>query len=243
MEIMKQPTKADTVYQALRQAIIEQDLKPGAKLPEDEIGTPFGISRTVVREALARLHTDGLVSTGGKRTATVATPSLEEAKDVFRVRRALEREAIRMVADKWTPEIAARFAGHLREEDAARAAGDMKLSVRLAERFHILLAELTENAILLGYMTQLVSRCSLILSVYGRPHSADCSVCEHGGIVEALAAGRPEEAVKLMDRHIVSVETRTLDRDAGEGPSLADILSRHAGDLDLEGNEAGPKRL
>ena len=48
-------TRSDTAYHALRQAIIEQALKPGAKLPEDEIGNHFGMSRTLVRAALARL--------------------------------------------------------------------------------------------------------------------------------------------------------------------------------------------
>ncbi|WP_346910307.1 GntR family transcriptional regulator, partial [uncultured Roseibium sp.] len=59
---------------------MEQDLKPGAKLPEDEIGAPFGISRTIVRQALARLQSDGLVEAGRKRTATVARPSLKRPR-------------------------------------------------------------------------------------------------------------------------------------------------------------------
>lgn len=230
----KNQSKADMVYLALRQAIMEQDLKPGAKLPEDEIGAPFGISRTIVRQALARLQSDGLVEAGRKRTATVARPSLEEAKDVFRVRRALEREAIRIVSERWSDDIAATLKAHVAEEDEARKTGDLRISVRLAERFHILLAELTENEILLGYMTQLVSRCSLILAIYGRPHSTDCAVCEHGDILSALEKGDPEAAVRLMDDHVGSLEARALNQDAGEGPSLVDILSRHAGEIGLD---------
>ncbi|WP_346910309.1 FCD domain-containing protein [uncultured Roseibium sp.] len=150
------------------------------------------------------------------------------------MRRALEREAIRIISERWSEEVAAALKAHVAEEDEARKTGDLRISVRLAERFHILLAELTENEILLGYMTQLVSRCSLILAIYGRPHSSDCAVCEHGDILTALEKGDPEAAVRLMDDHVGSLEARALNQDAGEGPSLVDILSRHAGEIGLD---------
>jgi DNA-binding GntR family transcriptional regulator len=231
---MKKPTRADTVYLALRQAIIEQDLGPGTKLPEDEIGGPFGISRTLVRQALARLQADGLVETGGKRSATVARPSLEQSKDVFRVRRALEREVVRIVSENWSPSFGAVLEGHIRKEDAARKAGNERVSVRLAAEFHILLAELADNPVLLGYVTQLVSRCSLILALYGKPHSTDCAVNEHRDVVVALREGQVEEAVRLMDHHVSLVETRALNEEASDGPGLAEILSRHASEIEAE---------
>jgi len=231
---MKKPTRADIVYLALRQAIIEQDLGPGTKLPEDEIGGPFGISRTLVRQALARLQADGLVETGGKRSATVARPSLEQSKDVFRVRRALEREVVRIVSENWSPSFGAVLEGHIRKEEAARKTGAERISVRLAAEFHILLAELTENPVLLGYVTQLVSRCSLILALYGRPHSTDCAVNEHRDVVTALREGRIEDAVLLMDHHVSLVETRALNEDERDGPGLAEILSRHASEIEAE---------
>lgn len=231
---MKKPTRVEIVYRALRQAIIEQDLGPGTKLPEDEIGNPFNISRTLVRQALARLQNDGLVETGGKKSATVARPSLAESKDVFRVRRALEREVIRIVAENWTPAHGAALEGHIRKEDAARQSGNERVSVRLAAEFHVLLAELTENPVLLGYITQLVSRCSLILALYGRPHSTDCAVNEHRDVVNALRDGRVEEAVRLMDHHVSLVETRALSDEVRGGPGLAEILSRHASEIEAE---------
>ncbi|MEO9529595.1 MAG: GntR family transcriptional regulator [Roseibium sp.] len=231
---MKKPTRVEIVYRAFRQAIIEQDLGPGTKLPEDEIGVPFNISRTLVRQALARLQGDGLVETGGKKTATVARPSPSESKDVFRVRRALEREVIRIVAESWSPAHGAALEGHIRKEDSAREAGSERISVRLAAEFHILLAELTENPVLIGYITQLVSRCSLILALYGRPHATDCAVNEHRDVVVALREGNVEEAVRLMDHHVSLVETRALSDEDRGGPRLAEILSRHAGEIETE---------
>src|SRR5882757_10697894 len=79
----KKSTRVDVACKALRQAIIEQALPPGTKLPEDELGARFGMSRTLVRAALALLQSEGLVDAHPRRTATTARPTLDEAKDVF----------------------------------------------------------------------------------------------------------------------------------------------------------------
>ena len=78
------------IYRALRHAIIEQALEPGAKLPEDAIGERFGASRTIVRHVLGQLAAEGLVELRRNRGAIVATPSWDEARDVFEVRLGLE---------------------------------------------------------------------------------------------------------------------------------------------------------
>jgi DNA-binding GntR family transcriptional regulator len=83
--------RARLIYRALRLAIIEQALEPGAKLPEDAIGERFGASRTIVRSALGRLAAEGLVELRRNRGAAVATPAWEDARDTFDVRLGLER--------------------------------------------------------------------------------------------------------------------------------------------------------
>jgi DNA-binding GntR family transcriptional regulator len=221
------PSRADLAYQVLRQAIIEQALTPGSKLPEDDLGRHFGMSRTLARATLARLHTEGLVETGQKRTARVASPSLEEARDVFELRRALEREAVRLVVARWKPEFGARLEGHVREEDAAAARKDPRLSIRLAGEFHLALAAMSGNALLQRYISELVSRCSLILALHGRPHSSECAVNEHRLIIEALRKGDVERAVALMDHHVGAVEQRALIGEKPEEPELGDVLSRY----------------
>ena len=84
-------SRPELVYAVLRLAILEQALPPGTKLPEDGIGEQLGVSRTVVRRALERLHAEELVTIEPNRGAAVARPSLEEARDVFAVRIELER--------------------------------------------------------------------------------------------------------------------------------------------------------
>ena len=78
--------RGSVIYKALWHAIIEQALQPGTKLPEDAIGEKFGASRTIVRAALARLAAEGLVELRRNRGAAVATPSWNEARDIFDVR-------------------------------------------------------------------------------------------------------------------------------------------------------------
>ena len=236
----KSSPRADTAYQALRQAIIEQALLPGAKLPEDQLGGHFGMSRTLVRATLSRLQAEGLVDARPKRTATVARPSLEEARDVFEVRRALEREAVALTIRRWRPEFGAALEGHVREEDAARAGREDRVSIRLAGEFHIKLAEMSGNKVLLRSLAELVSRCSLILALYGRPHSSECAVNEHSEIIAALRAGDADAAMRLMDEHVGSVEKRALLADGSQDdPDLGEVLSRYKRSVEAK-NSAVP---
>jgi DNA-binding GntR family transcriptional regulator len=228
------PSRADSAYRALRRSIIEQALPPGTRLPEDAIGKQFGMSRTLARATLARLQTEGLVEAGGKRTAKVARPSLGAAKEDFEVRRALEREMIRLVALRWKPDFGDILERHVSEEDHARSGGHAPISIRLAGEFHIRLAEMSGNSLLQRYLSEVVSRCSLILALHGRPHSSECAVTEHRQIIDALRRGDEEAAVALMDDHIGCVEERALIRKSEI--DLGAVLSRYAADLDTANN-------
>ena len=201
--------RAHGVYRALRRAIIEQALRPGMKLPEDAIGENLGVSRTLVREAFGRLAIEGLVELKPNRGASVAYPTLEEARDVFDVRRGLERLVAETLSGKLTKSQAAALQAHVRLEEAALGK-DGPESIRLAGEFHIKLAEMTGNALLLRYVQEVSSRCSLILAIYGRPHSSDCAVSEHRELITALVAGDAVLAAHLMDHHLQAVAERAL---------------------------------
>lgn len=221
--------RIEIAYRALRQAIIEQALLPGTKLPEDELGRHFGMSRTLVRTVLTRLQSQGLVDTFHKRTATVAQPSLQDAREVFAVRRALEREAVRLVAGRWSAGIEAALTDHVREEAEAVAQNNTRVSTRLAGEFHLRLAEYSGNAVLERYLGELVSRCSLILAVYSRPHSAECAVNEHSAIIDALRQGDAAGVEALMESHLSLVESRALIADGSAEPlALAAVLGRYS---------------
>ena len=141
------------------------------------------------------------------------------------MRRALEREVIRLVVARWKAEFGAVLEGHVREEELAKARGDARVSIRLAGEFHIRLAEMSGNRLLQRYLSEVVSRCSLILALYGRPHSPECAVAEHREIIEALRRGDAKAASTLMDHHVGSVEERAL---IGESPAAAPSLGDNA---------------
>jgi len=201
--------RAESVYRALRRAIIEQALKPGMKLPEDSIGEQLGVSRTLVREAFGRLAVEGLVELKPNRGASVAYPTLEEARDVFEVRRGLERLVAESLAGCITSVQIAELEAHVRQEEKAHEQ-DGPESIRLSGEFHIKLAKMTGNALLLRYVQEASSRCSLILAIYGRPHSTECAVSEHRQLIDALRAGDAARAADLMDHHLRAVVTRAL---------------------------------
>jgi DNA-binding GntR family transcriptional regulator len=202
-------TGSHGVYAALRSAIIEQALRPGQKLPEDAIGRQFNVSRTLVREAIKRLSIEGLVEVERNRGAAVANPSLDEARDVFAVRRGLERMVVASLAGQLTRDHVRDLEAHVALEEAA-SQKDGPESIRLAGEFHIKLAAITNNALLLRYVREVTSRCSLILAIYGRPHSSECAISEHRQLIRALQAGNVKEALKLSDLHLDAVASRAL---------------------------------
>lgn len=202
-------SRAPAVYRALRRAILEQALRPGVKLPEDSIGERFGVSRTLVREALSRLAIEGLVELKPNRGASVAYPTLEEARDVFAVRCGLEKLVVEALAGNLTPPQIDTLEDHVRREEEVHGR-DGPESIRLAGEFHILLADMTGNALLSRYVQEVSSRCSLILAIYGRPHSSECAVSEHRQLITALIKGDSQRAQRLMDEHLRAVALRAL---------------------------------
>lgn len=218
--------RAQAVHRTLKRAILDQALSPGSKLPEDSIGERLGVSRTLVREALVRLSEEGLVELRPNKGAVVARPSLEEGYDLFVTRQALERLVAEILSGRLTTAQEEELSRHIAAEEAARGR-DESTSIRLAGEFHILLAQMTENATLIRYVNELVARSSLILALYGRPHSAECAVSEHREILEALKTGNGERATHLMAHHLESITTRAvLPKD--DKVDLRDILTSYA---------------
>ena len=221
-------TLTDAVHDLLRKAIIEQALKPGMRLPEDTVGEQFGVSRTIVRHALVRLEHEGLVVTRRNRGAFVAEPSRDEAHHVFEVRRCLENDVIRLLCERMPDSGYDRLEAHVRQEEAVRGK-DGPVSIRLAGEFHVLLAELTGNPVLTRYVSEVVLRCSLIMSLYARSHSSDCAVDEHSQIIAAIRAGDAQRAIGIMEHHLGAVAGRA--ELSNQPDSIQSILSHYGKEL------------
>jgi len=219
-------SRSDAIYGSLRRAILEQALKPGVKLPEDQIGDSFGASRTLVRAALVRLGSEGLVDIRPNRGAAVAMPTWEDAREVFAMRRCLEGEVIDQLCANLPKGAIDALIAHVRLEERAVSQGGPR-SIRLAGEFHILLAQQTGSRILCDFVSQVVSRASLILARFGRPHSAECGIDEHVRLIEALRRQDREGARRIMDHHLVAVENRANASD-DTPPDISAILTRYA---------------
>jgi DNA-binding GntR family transcriptional regulator len=207
------------VYAELYDAILEQRLAPGTKLPEDGLGEIFGVSRTVVRKALFRLAHEELIRFRPNRGAIVASPTVEEAAHVFEARRVVEGAVVRKVVGVMTADDLRSLKELVREERATYERGDRTGWIRLSGEFHLRLAEIAGNHVLAEYLKALVSRTSLIISLYERPGNSACSFDEHAGFLIALEANDLKRALTLMDRHLeaceakLNMEEQTLSRD------------------------------
>jgi DNA-binding GntR family transcriptional regulator len=225
--VARQTNRSDAIFSSIRRAILEQALKPGTKLPEDQIGEVYGVSRTGVRNALVRLASEGLVELRPNRGAAVAVPTLDEVRDAFDIRRFLEREVVRRLCERMGKDGIDALEAHIREEERALRTSAPR-GIRLAGEFHILLAELTGSPSLADYVSRSVSRCSLILSSHARPHSAQCGIDEHKAIVAALAEQDAAACTSVMDAHLVAVRDRALAEDPSAEPDIAAILGPYA---------------
>lgn len=221
--------RAVAIYRALRLAIMEQALEPGAKLPEDTIGEQFGASRTIVRQALELLASEELVDIRLNRGASVAKPTVEEAQDLFRVRQDIEDLVVQRVCGNLSRKDIARLEAHIASEERALYENRPEY-IRLAAEFHVVLAEISNSPILLRYMRQLVGRCALAMCLYGRPQWSNCSMNEHQELLKALVKGDAKRANSLMRTHLDAVLTRALESaDGGRSRTIRDILAPYAG--------------
>ena len=208
--LMESPATSSTtrrIVETLTQAIVEHRLQPGTKLAEQKLASLFGVSRTLVRQALFQLAQNRLVRLEPARGAFVAAPSLSEAKQIFAVRRMLELEMTRAFIHTVTPAKIKALQRHVAMERSAVRGADICGRTRLLGDFHVRMAELMGNDVLAQMLTDLISRCSLITLLYQSSSAAKHSNEEHADIVRALAARDETLAIRLMDQHLQHVET------------------------------------
>jgi DNA-binding GntR family transcriptional regulator len=195
-----------TIVDALTRAIVEHRLQPGSKLAEQKLADHFGVSRTLVRQALFQLVQKHLVKMEPARGAFVAAPTVDEARQVFQVRRLLEAEMTRDFIRNVTPAKLKALREHMAQEKAAVDGRDASQRMQLLGDFHVRMAELSGNGVLAQILRDLVSRSSLITLMYQRDGAAAHSQEEHVELVKALAARDEKRAVQLMEDHLRHVE-------------------------------------
>ena len=228
--MVKQPRKlAQTVVERLSGRIRRGEFKPGDKLPtESEITRAFGVSRTVVREAMSRLQATELVETrhgigtfvregAGRappfRIDPVATATLNELIAILELRMSIETEAAALAAGRRS---AAHLAVMRRALDTfARQVAQSKSAVSADLRFHLTIAQATANqhfADLIRYLgTMLFPRTrvnSAQLAGEKRAAFLERVNREHEKIYQAIERGAPEAARAAMRSHLENSRER-----------------------------------
>jgi len=219
--------RAMAIRDQLRDAIVEHRLVPGTKLSEAEVGKLFDVSRTVVRAALQSLTFEGLIRAERNRGAFVASPSPEEARQLFEARRQIEAGIVRIATSQVRHADFVRFDACLEEETrllAERGPASRRAAIRASGEFHLLLADVAGNAIMRRFMEELIARSSLVIALYGRTGASSCGHNEHGDIVAALRERDAERASRLTLIHIDHIEADLDLRTYAERPLREALL-------------------
>ncbi len=199
-----------TIVTAITTAVVEHQLAPGAKLTEQTLAEIYGVSRTVVRQALFQLARDHLVTLEPGRGAFIASPSVDEAKQVFAVRRVLEQQLVEAFAERATAADLRAMREHLQKEQSIVAKVDVRGRTRLLGDFHVLMAQRVGMLVLADILSELISRCALIALMYQSSRAAQHSSDEHVAILDALQAGDVKRAGQLMEAHLRATEDSML---------------------------------
>lgn len=226
------PPSDDEIHQRFIEAIIDQRLLPGTKLVEDKLGQAFGVSRTRVRQVLIRLAQEQVVTLEPNKGATVAQPSIEDAREVFEARALVEAVLVGRFIERATPADLQALEACIEAEEEARREGDQAAALRLSGRFHLMIAEVAGHQTFARMLAMLISRTSLILMSYAPLARSErqslaavparwvdaCRCAAHRGVLTALReARRPGagmadvatwlgEAQQRMREHLADME-------------------------------------
>ena len=189
------------IVNAISEAIRQRRLLPGTKLNERELAELFGVSRTIVRQALIRLSQDGLVSITPKRAATVAQPSFDDAFSLYQMLLILDCGVVDQLIAHITPEQLDFLEAHTRHEEDAYQHGHLEEADELGREFHRLLIGFLNNDVLSQIHAQLERKAALITSLY----KVDFNYChlrhEHVDLIDALRNKEGERVKAMLASH------------------------------------------
>lgn len=202
----------EMVYESLRDAIVNQVLKPGERLMEMDLADEMGVSRTPVREAIRKLELEGYVVMIPRKGAYVAGLSIKDINEVFEIRGALESLAAGLAAQRATEKEIEEMELNLAMESSHFESSDLLKTIEVDTKFHELIFNASRNSRLLIMVKELREQVqrfrTTTLAVPGRMKFA---LDEHREIVEAIANRDVEAAQRAAREHIESAEAALLE--------------------------------
>ncbi|NVE00595.1 GntR family transcriptional regulator [Massilia sp. BJB1822] len=190
----------------IAEAIAARKLPPGTKLREEALSRLYAVSRTKIRAALLILSKDKLIDMVPDKGAIVSQPSEKESREIFAARRIIEAALAREFVAKARPADYKLLEKHLQAERESLHGDNSKIRAQLLGDFHVLLAEVVGNQVLLEILSELVARSSLITMLYQSDRDAACSSNEHADFLLAARSGDADKAASVMLAHLHHVE-------------------------------------
>jgi len=217
----------DRVYDAIYAAVFDHRLPPGARLREEELARTFGVSRTLVRQALHRLAQDGVVLLRPNRGAQVPEPTREEGAHVFDARRVVECEVVRRLAGTLDAMRRQRLRALVDAEDRAARDGDERAAIRLSGEFHLELARLSGNPRFVQMLDALLPTSSLLMALYRAPGQPMCVAHDHRALLTRLDGPSAAAAATEMRRHLNEIERSLAAPAPRPAPALRDVFAAY----------------
>lgn len=209
----------EEIVDRIFEAIIDQRLPPGTKLSEAALCEAFNVGRMRIRQSLLLLASREVVDLMPNRGAFVASPSAEQAREVFEARLMIEPTVARLAVERATVEDLKKLEEHLHLEHAAHRGNKRRDAIRLSGQFHVLLAEIAGNAVALRMVKELVTRTSLIIGIFGSPGVSNCRDEDHDEIFEAFRNRNFDAATRLMSDHLRHIQEHLELNGPAEGSS------------------------
>jgi DNA-binding GntR family transcriptional regulator len=197
---------AETVYEALKQAILSGSLAPGASLREEEIARRYQVSRTPVREALSRLESETLAERYQGSGLVVSELGPDDIVDLYVLREALEGLAARLAASRRTELDLARLEVAQGLSQRGMEEGNLSRVSKLNTEFHLLIWRIAGNRPLsraINGVHQSVQRFHDNTLAY--PGRLEQSVKEHADLLEAIRQRDHVAAEQIAVEHVRQV--------------------------------------
>jgi DNA-binding GntR family transcriptional regulator len=202
---------ADEAYAALRDRIVDCRLSPGLRVTERQLAAELGVGLTPVRQALARLDSDGLVRTLPRRGYQITPLTIEAVNDLFQVWRILGPAIAELAARNMSAENRARVTEAYRAKlDAARQARDVSALLQDAEELWMRLAEATGNRRLIAMYVRLVDELRRVFRLIFQDPAAVDALADLAGDKDWLPLRDPEKDRAYTEQYIDTAHRSVL---------------------------------
>jgi DNA-binding GntR family transcriptional regulator len=213
--IQRPASLTEIALQQIRTAIIEGTLPLGSAISEGQLAASLGISKTPVREALAQLRMEGLVTIVPQSGTFVFTLSATEVVEICELRQTLEAAALRLALERNRARLIEGLAEVCAGMDKVRAAGDEPAYLRLDSAFHEQFFANCGNRYFAEAYARIVPKVAALRTHLAiRPDHTRMSYEEHKQILHAIQRKRDKELIPILDKHIErtrSAYTRNIE--------------------------------